>query len=396
MIATEELASRTTISIACRTLGVSRSAMHRRRCPPHPAARPKPRPRSARALSETERARVLELLHTRFVDKSPQVAWATLLDEGEHLCSWRTMYRILAAEHEVRERRDQLRHPEYKRPELVATAPNQLWSWDLTKLRGPHKGEHFWLYVIIDVFSRYVVGWLLAHTESGELAERLIRESCRKQGIDRDQLTVHADRGPAPASNTVAELLRDLGIERSHSRPRVSNDNPYSEAQFKTLKYCPEFPDRFDSYASALEFCRRFFDRYNNHHRHSGIAYLTPACVHAGIVDEVTSARRQALERAYIAHPERFVNGPPKPPALPGEVWINKPEDKSRIELDCPSPLVDRPAGSPARLVLAGLTANRHAPEEPSSLAEGDERSELGLYGDEARGTPQKEQRALH
>lgn len=396
MVATEELASRTTISMACRTFDVSRSTVHRRRRPPRPAAERKPRARSHRALSDAERRTVLDLLHTRFVDKSPQVAWAMMLDEGKHLCSWRTMYRVLAAEHEVRERRNQRRHPEYKRPELLATAPNQLWTWDLTKLRGPHKGESYWLYVIIDVFSRYVVGWMLAHTESGELAERLIRESCRKHSVERDQLTVHADRGAAPASKTVAELLRDLGVACSHSRPRVSNDNPYSESQFKTLKYGPEYPDRFDSYTDALRFCRQFFDSYNNHHRHSGIAYLTPACVHAGMVDDVTEVRRMALDRAYAAHPERFVNHPPAPPALPREVWINKPEDKSRVELDCPVPVVEQPAGSPAGLALAGLTANGNAPEELSSLAGGDERSELGLYGDEARGTHTEADRRLH
>jgi putative transposase len=356
MIATEELAASTSISLACRAFGVSRSTVHRRRRParPIPAPASVPKPTSHRALSDTECQQVLDVLHTRFVDKSPQVAWATLLDEGEYLCSWRSMYRILAADEEVRERRNQRRHPEYKRPELLATAPNQLWSWDLTKLRGPHKGDSYWLYVIIDVFSRYVVGWMLAHSESGELAERLIRESCTKQGVERDQLTVHADRGAAPASKTVADLLRDLGVERSHSRPRVSNDNPYSEAQFKTLKYCPEFPDRFDSYADALDFCRRFFDDYNNNHRHSGIAYLTPACVHAGKADEVTAVRRRALERAYATHPERFVNGPPAPLALPCEVWINKPEDKTRVELDCPVPVVD------------GAQQNEAGPESPA------------------------------
>ena len=216
------------------------------------------------------------------------------------------------------------------------------------------------------------------------------------KGSERDQLTVHADRGAAPASKTVAELLRDLGVACSHSRPRVSNDNPYSEAQFKTLKYGADYPDRFDSYADALSFCREFFESYNNHHRHSGIAYLTPACVHAGRVDEVTEVRRAALERAYATHPERFVNRPPSPPVLPREVWINNPADKSRVELDCPMPVVEEPGGPPTRLALVGITANRRPPEELSSLAGGDERSELGLYRDEAGGTPTETHRPPH
>ena len=252
---------------ACEALGVARSTLYRRRQPV--TSKPKRRPRPHRALDETEREEVLGALHCeRFVDKAPAQVWATLLDEGTYLCSIRTMYRILEEHGEVRERRNQRRHPNYTKPELLAEAPNQVWSWDITKLRGPVKWTYYYLYVILDIFSRYVVGWMLAHRESAALAQRLIAESCRKQDIEPDQLTLHADRGSSMRSKPVGLLLADLGVTKTHSRPYVSNDNPYSESQFKTMKYCPQFPSRFGSAEDGRLFCCGFFDYYNFHHRH--------------------------------------------------------------------------------------------------------------------------------
>jgi len=269
---------------------------------------------------------VLEQLHSeRFVDASPAQVYATLLDEGTYLASERTMYRILEAEGEVRERRDQLRHPAYAKPELLATAPNELWSWDITKLKGPATWSWYNLYVLLDVFSRYVTGWLLAARESGVLADRLIAETVAKEGVTAG-LTIHADRGPSMTSEPVAYLLADLGITKSHSRPHVSNDNPFSEAQFKTLKYRPGFPSRFGSIEDARAFCRGFFSWYNTEHRHSGLGLLTPEMVHRGRAEEVRARRADVLAGAYAAHPERFVRKPPEPPELPGPVWINPPQ----------------------------------------------------------------------
>jgi len=269
---------------------------------------------------------VLAVLHSeRFVDRAPAQVVATLLDESQYLCSVRTMYRLLGDRGELHERRDRLVRPAYQRPELVATAPNQVWSWDLTKLRGPVTWLYFHLYVLLDLFSRFVVGWLLARHESGALARRLIAESCERQGIPPGQLTIHADRGSAPASKTVAQLLADLGVERSHSRPHVSNDNPFSESHFATVKGHPEFPDRFASFEHAHGFCRGFFPWYNTEHRHSGLAYLTPEMVHTGRAPLVLARRAEVLDAAYAAHPERFVRRPPKPLALPRAVWINPP-----------------------------------------------------------------------
>jgi putative transposase len=270
-------------------------------------------------------------LHSeRFVDKAPAQAWAALLDEGIYYCSIRTMYRILAEHGEVRERRNQLRHPRYHKPELLAEAPNQVWSWAITKLRGPVKWSYYYLYVILDIFSRYVTGWMLALRESAELARRLIADSCHKQDIEPHQLTLHADRGGSMRSKSVALLLADLGVTKTHSRPHVSNDNPYSESQFKTLKYCPQFPNRFGSIEDARVFCRSFFDYYNHEHRHSGIGLMTPAVVHYGCAEELTSARQQTLLQAHRAHPERFVRGTPRPPVLPLQAWINPPPEKTK------------------------------------------------------------------
>ena len=311
---------------ACRALGASAATIYRRRRPPTPRPR-RPRPLPARALSETERQTVLDLLHSeRFVDSSPAQVWATLLDEGRYLASQRTMYRLLAERHGgVRERRDQLTHPPYARPELLAERPNELWSWDISKLKGPAKWTCFHLYVILDVFSRYCVGWTVQQRESAELAKALIGQAVEQQQIERGQLTVHADRGPAMRSKPVAFLLADLGVLKTHSRPYTSTDNPYSEAHFKTLKYRPEFPHRFDSIEQARAFCRTFFDWYNHQHRHSGIGLMTPATVHHGQAEQTHAARGSVLDAAYAATPERFVRRPPRPPALPTAAWINKP-----------------------------------------------------------------------
>ncbi len=332
----------TGIKPICEALGLARSTYYRRRMPRVRTSPKKPRIKPARALSAPERERVLTLLHSeRFMDQSPGQIVATLLDEKKYLCSERTMYRILAGENEVRDRRNQLRHPNYKRPELLATEPNQVWSWDITKLRGPVKWTYFHLYVMIDIYSRYVVGWLLAHRESAELAKRLVSESCAKQGIESGQLSVHADRGAAMMAKGLAQLMTYLGVDKSHSRPHVSNDNPFSESQFKTLKYRPEYPNRFGSFEDALAFYRRFFAWYNTRHRHSGIKMLTPEMVHYGQAEEVLRERHRVMLAAQSAHPERFVRGTPQAVHAPTAVWINPPRslvamDREAVELVIP------------------------------------------------------------
>jgi putative transposase len=314
---------------ACAALGQPRAVYYRRHRqsppPPRPARERRPQPR---ALSEAERSEVLGVLHAeRFVDQAPASIYATLLDEGRYLCSVPTMYRLLRAEGEVRERRRQATHPATVKPELMATGPDQIWSWDITKLHGPEKWTYFHLYVIIDIYSRYVPGWLLATRETAALAERLLAETIRKHKVAVDQLTIHADRGTSMASKPVALLLADLGVTKSHSRPHCSNDNPYSEAQFKTLKYRPEFPERFGSIEDGRAFCQRFFRWYNDEHRHSGIGFHTPADVHFGRAGVAQRERGRVLEAAYAAHPERFVHQLPVPPTLPGPAWINKPTE---------------------------------------------------------------------
>lgn len=313
------------VARACRTLSVPRSSLYRSQ-QPQPTAKPRPTP--ARALSPEERDKVRQVLNSeRFQDSSPRQVYATLLDEdGIYLCHWRSMYRILAEHDEVRERRNQRQHPLYAKPELLATAPNQLWSWDITKLKGPVTWSYYYLYVILDVFSRYVVGWLIAEQERAALAETLIAETCAKQGIEPEQLTLHADRGSSMRSKLVAQLLADLGVTKTHSRPYTANDNPYSEAQFKTMKYRPDFPDRFGSLLEARTWARAFFDWYNHHHRHSSLGLMAPALVHYGQAQAVQLKRQQILQMAYATHPERFVRGLPTPPPLPTEVWINKPQ----------------------------------------------------------------------
>jgi len=323
MKAANQLSEHVSVSAACQALGVSRSSFYRARQPKHA---PKPHPKPERALKPQEKEQVRQVLHSEpFQDSAPREVYAALLDKGQYLCSWRTMYRILKERDLVCERRNQLRHPTYTKPELLASGPNQLWSWDLTKLRGPAKWTYYYLYTILDVFSRYVVGWLIAERESARLAEHLISETCAKQGIEPDQLTLHADRGSAMISKTVALLLADLGVTKTHSRPHVSNDNPYSEAQFKTMKYRPGYPDRFGSIQDARAWARLFFHWYNHEHYHSGLALLTPATVHYGHAQAVLERRQKTLEAAYALHPERFVRGVPRPPSLPTAVWINEP-----------------------------------------------------------------------
>ena len=313
---------------ACQSLGVARASLYRFGQPPDVTDAP-PRPAPPRALEPAERQTVLDQLNSkRFVDQAPAQVYATLLDEGQYLCSVRTMYRILDQHAQVRERRNQLRHPAYQKPELLATGANQVWSWDITKLLGPAKWTYFYLYVILDIFSRYAVGWMLASRESATLAQKLIRETCHKQGIARGQLTVHADRGSSMTSRPVALLLADLGVTKTHSRPHTSNDNPFSESHFKTLKYRPEFPDRFGSIQDARAFCQRFFCWYNTEHHHSAIGWLTPQIVHSGQSATVLAARQKVLDQAFQLTPERFVRKPPQPPKLLDKVWINPPDLK--------------------------------------------------------------------
>ncbi len=326
MAAALELASAVGMAHAADAFDVPRATLYRARAP-KAVAPVAPRPRPPRALTDAERQRVLETLHSeRFVDRAPKAAFATLLDEDQvYLCSWRTMYRVLATAEEVRERRRQLRHPTYTKPELLATAPNQVWSWDITKLLGPVKWTYFHLYVILDIFSRYVVGWMVAEAESATLAGRLIAATCAKQEILPAQLTIHADRGTAMTSKSVALLLADLGVTRTHSRPHVSDDNPYSEAQFKMLKYHPTFPERFGCVQDARSFCRTFFPWYNTEHRHDALGLLTPEVVHYGRAEAIVEQRRTVLAAAYAAHPERFVRRPPEPLGPPTAAWINPP-----------------------------------------------------------------------
>jgi putative transposase len=325
MVAIDAVTPTGEIAALCHSVGLARATLYRRRQPVRPST-PAVRAPSLRALIPAERQAVLDVLHSeRFLDQSPAEVHATLLEEQTYLCSTRTMYRILDAATEVRERRNQARHPAYAKPELVATAPNQIWSWDITKLKGPIPYLYYSLYVILDLFSRYVVGWMVAGHENARLAQRLIEATCLKQGIGPHQLTIHADRGAPMRSKLVAELFSDLSIDASHSRPRVSNDNPFSEAQFRTFKYRPEFPARFGSIAHARSVGHDLFTWYNDAHHHSGLSYLTPADVHHGRAVTILTVRHHTRLAAYDAHPERFVHGPPRLETLPHAVWINPP-----------------------------------------------------------------------
>lgn len=314
---------------ACETLGETQARWYRRHrqspAPPRPQRTP---PTQPRALSDEERAEVLEVLHDPdHVDEAPATVYAKLLDEGRYLASVPTMYRILRSQGEVRERRRQATHPAHKKPELLAAEPNQVWSWDISKLAGPAKWTWFYLFVIIDIYSRYVPGWMLAHTENAELAKALVSETLRRHGIDRDALTLHSDRGSPMTAKPFVFMLADLGVTKSYSRPHTSNDNPYSEAAFRTVKYRPDYPDRFGSFEDAQAWCGRFFRWYNDEHRHSGIGFHTPADVHHGRAEAVREKRGIVLSAAYDLHQERFVRKPPEPPALPTTTWINQPKE---------------------------------------------------------------------
>jgi putative transposase len=326
MQAVEMLASETGVRAACRALDVPRSRWYRKR---GEELKPRRSGASPRALTSSEREQVHQTLNApRFVDQSPREIYASLLDENRYLCSYRTMYRILNEHQEVCERRNQLQRPAYSKPELLARAPNQVWSWDITKLRGPVKWSYFYLYVVLDIYSRYVVGWMIALQEAAHLAQELVEETCRKQGIGPGQLTLHADRGNPMTSKTLACLLADLEVTKSHSRPYVPNDNPFSESQFKTMKYRPNYPERFGSLLEARAWGRDFFAWYNHCHHHNGIALLTPAVVHSGRATAVLQARQATLQAAYQQHPERFVRGLPQPEPLPEAVWINPPNQE--------------------------------------------------------------------
>jgi len=330
MNAITELAKDVGLSAACDAFDIPRSTYYRYVSPSkHGSISDKAAP--PLALTSAEKAGVLQILTSdRFCDKPPYQVYATLLDEGTYLCSISTMYRILHQQYDqVKDRRNQTRHQNYTKPELLATAPNQVWSWDITKLKTCYRWTYYYLYVIIDIYSRYVVGWMVAHRESAVLAKILIRESCLKQNIQPGQLIIHADRGSSMKSKTVAELLIDLGITKSHSRPYVSNDNPFSEAQFKTLKYCPEFPERFGPAQEARDFCQFFFIDYNSVRHHTGLALMTPEQVHYGMADAIYQFRTTILNSAFEQHPERFKNKLPKPPSLPEAVYINKPKKEN-------------------------------------------------------------------
>lgn len=322
------LAEKTSTQEACTLLAYPRSSYYRQQ-QVKPAQAPRQGTPSPRALPTQEREMVRATLNSeRFVDSSPRQVYGTLLDEGQYLCSVSTMYRILHEHDEVRERRNQKRHPLYKKPELLATAPNQVWSWDITKMRGPVPHVYYYMYTILDIFSRYVVGYLIAQRELASLAKQLVADSCAKQGIEPDQLILHADRGSSMTSKTLALLLADLGVSKSHSRPYTSDDNPFSEAQFKTMKYRPDYPDRFGGLHHARTWARPFFHWYNHEHRHTSLGLMTPATVHYGLADDLTRQRQVVLQAAYEKHPERFVKGKPIPPKLPDAVWINPPVEK--------------------------------------------------------------------
>ena len=344
--AVAELAPQAGTRAACAAVGAAQASWYRRHrrspAPSRPPVIPHTERAQPRALAPAERQAILDVLHSeRFADTAPAEVWAALLDEGTYLGSVSTFYRMLRAEGEVRERRRQATHPATVKPELMATAPNQVWSWDITKLLGPAKWTYYYLYVIIDIFSRYVPGWMVATGESAALAENLISATCGKQQISPGQLAIHADRGSSMTSKPVAFLLADLGVTQSHSRPHVSNDNPYSESQFKTFKYRPDFPARFASIQAARAHCQVFFPWYNHEHRHSALGLHTAADVHYGRAQAVRAARAGVLAAAYAAHPERFASGLPAPPKLPAASWINRPEPQ-------PDPAATASSSSPA------------------------------------------------
>ena len=326
-----ELAAQIGVKSACEALAVPRSRVYRER-----QGRVRPEPKAevipTAALSSAERVEVRETLNSeRFMDKAPRQVYASLLDEGTYLCHWRTMYRILAAHDEVRERRNICRHPAYKKPELLATQPNQVWSWDITVLRGPHTWEHYPLYTVLDIFSRYVVGWMIAEVESSDLARQLIHETAQKYAIQPDQLTLHADNGAPMKGKPLSQLLVTLGITNSHSRPHTSDDNPFSEAQFKTMKYHSTYPSAFESIEDARTWARTFFPWYNEQHYHSGLNLLTPASVHFGQASLIQQQRQQVMDRSFAEHPDRFRHGIPFVKENPDAVYINPPAASTNL-----------------------------------------------------------------
>ncbi len=324
-VAAEQLAPTVGVAAACRALGVARASVYRHRRP-HVPSPSRPRQAPPRALTPPERERILKTLHeVRFVDRAPAATYATLLEEGRYLCSIRTMYRVLRAAGEVNERRRQRKHPHREPPQLVATAPNQIWTWDITRLPGRRKWTTYPLYVVLDLFSRYVVAWMVASRETAALAKRLVEGACRKQSIQPGQLTLHQDRGGPMTAKTFSQFLVDLEILASYSRPRVSDDNPYSESHFKTVKYAPAYPERFLKPGNARAYFQDFFPWYNTQHRHSSLGLLTPEDVHYGRAQDLQTARQRVLDEAHRTHPERFVNGTPRAPKIPTEVWINQP-----------------------------------------------------------------------
>lgn len=317
---------------ACHALNVSRATVYRNTRPSSPPS-PRSRAASPRRLSDEERGAVMDVLHSpEFVDQPPHEVYATLLSGGVYLASVRTMYRLLAERGETQERRNQRRALVHPKPSLTATAPNQVWTWDITKLATTAVGVFLHAYVIIDLFSRYVVGWMVAAKECKHLAAQLFAETIARHGVEPG-LKVHADRGSAMKSDTLAQLLATLGVERSFSRPRVSDDNAFSEAQFKTLKYQPDYPGRFLGEVHARGWLASFFGWHNDEHHHSGLALFTPADVFFARVDQIRAVRQAALDEAYQAHPERFPHGPPRVALPPSEVSIN-PVTSSAIVLE--------------------------------------------------------------
>jgi len=321
------------VRAACDAIGAAQASYYRRHrhspAPPRPATVPQRDRPQPRALNTAEQQAILAELHSeRFADLAPAEVWAILLDEGRYLGSISTFYRLLRRAGESAERRRQATHPATVKPELVATAPNAVWSWDITKLRGPAKWTYYYLYVILDIFSRYVVGWIVASRESAALAEALIRQTCAKQDIRRDQLSIHADRGSSMTSKPVAFLLADLGVTQSHSRPHVSDDNPFSEALVQDTQVPPRLPGHFDSIEAARLHCQAFFGWYSDEHRHTGLGLHTAADVHYRTAEAARDKRAAVLTDAYTAHPERFVCKPPEPPRLPADSWINRPDNQ--------------------------------------------------------------------
>ena len=342
MDAIEQLSQSMSVADACGGLGFPRSSYYRLRSSAPPLQRLTTEKRtvrrvSSRSLKQAEREAIRAVLNSeRFMDCTPYVIYATLLDEGTYLCSVSTMYRILREHGEVRERRNQRKLPVYKKPELLATRPNELWSWDISWLRGASRYSYYYIYVILDIFSRYVVGWTIEDVESAEIAHDLIAWACQQQGIQPGELTLHADNGSPMKSIPVAHLLEALGVSKSHSRPYVSNDNPFSEAQFKTMKYQPDYPERFDSQDHARGWARSFIRWYNFEHLHSGLGYVTPAAMHFGHAQSILQQRQEVLNDAFAKHPERFVRGQPHPPGIPTEAWINKPTSSWTPKEDSP------------------------------------------------------------